>query len=155
LARKLTFGNVSKMLDMLPVALQTKISKNYTNLSSTPQLTAIISLLVLFRNTCAHNDRLYNYRANRAELPTMPLHKKLGIPRFPNGVYQYGIQDLFALVIALRYLLEEKNFNAFFNSLQELLNHHPDNSVFTKNELLKDMGFPPNWQDVMTLAVCV
>jgi abortive infection bacteriophage resistance protein len=153
LARKLTFGNVSKMLDMLPIALQTKISKNYKKLSATSQLTAIIILLVLFRNTCVHNDRLYNYRSNRTELPYMRLHRELIIPRFPNGVYQYGIKDLFALVIALRYLLEDKNFLSFFQSLQELLDNHPDNAVFSKSELLRTMGFPANWQDVLILPV--
>jgi hypothetical protein len=53
-----------------------------------------------------------------------------------------------ALVIALRYLLEEKNFISFFDCLKTLLKDHPDNSVFPKNELLKSMGFPLNWQDL-------
>jgi hypothetical protein len=83
---------------------------------------------------------------NKGKLPSMRLHKELAIPRFPNGDCKYGIQDLFALIIALRYLLEEKNFNAFFSSLKILVHNHPDNPVFPKSELLKSMGFPANWQ---------
>jgi abortive infection bacteriophage resistance protein len=83
LARKLTFGNVSKMLDMLPVVLQTKISKNYKNLSSTPQLIAIVSMLVLFRNTCAHNDRLYKTGQTGPNSPLCRSIKNLASPVFP------------------------------------------------------------------------
>jgi abortive infection bacteriophage resistance protein len=85
LTRKLTFGNISKMLDMLPMPLQTKISKNYTHLTGTSQSLSIISVLVLFRNTCAHNDRLYNYKSNKGEIPPLPLHKALGLIRLPNA----------------------------------------------------------------------
>jgi abortive infection bacteriophage resistance protein len=153
LMRKLTFGNVSKMLDMLPMPLQTKISKNYTSLTSTPQLSAIISLLVLFRNTCAHNDRLYNYTVNKGKLPYLQLHKELGVPRLANGDYAYGKQDLFAAVIALRYLLEDANFSRFFCNLEDIIKNHPDNAAFPKSELIKSMGFPANWHEAALLPV--
>jgi abortive infection bacteriophage resistance protein len=153
LTRKLTFGNISKMLDMLPMPLQTKISKNYPHLTNTPQLSAVISLLVLFRNTCAHNDRLYNYTVNKVKLPFLRLHKELGVPRLTNGDCAYGKQDLFAVVIALRYLLEAAHFSRFFHALKELIHRHPDNAAFPKTELIKGMGFPSNWQDVATLPV--
>lgn len=153
LMRKLTFGNVSKMLDMLPMPLQTKISKNYSHLTSTPQLSAIISLLVLFRNTCAHNDRLYNYMVNKGKLPYLRLHRELGVPRLANGDCAYGKQDLFAAVIALRYLLGDANFSLFFRALEGLIQNHPDNAVFPKIELIKSMGFPANWREAAVLPV--
>jgi abortive infection bacteriophage resistance protein len=153
LTRKLTFGNIYKMLDMLPMKLQTKISKKYTYLRNTSQLTAIISVLVLFRNTCAHNDRLYNYKSNKAELPSMRLHKELNLTRLPNGNFSNGKQDLFAVVIALRYLLEENIFFQFFTKLENIISRHPDNNIFPKKELIKNMGFPANWQDVKQLPM--
>ena len=151
LTRKLTFGNVSKMLDMFPMSLQTKISKNYSHLSSTSQLSVIISLLVLFRNTCAHNDRLYNYRSNKVELPSLRIHKELSLLRLPNGNFQQGKQDLFAVIIALRYMLENANFTSFFKGLTDIIETHPDNTIFPKTELIKDMGFPTNWSEVAVL----
>jgi abortive infection bacteriophage resistance protein len=153
LSRKLTFGNISKMLDMLPKQVQTKISKDYSHLTNTSQLSAIISVLVLFRNTCAHNDRLYNYKSNKGELPPLRLHKELGLIRLPNGNYLQGKQDLFAAVIALRYLLENTNFSLFFHNLEKIIQNHPDNTVFPKIELLKNMSFPANWPDVAVLPV--
>jgi abortive infection bacteriophage resistance protein len=153
LTRKLTFGNVSKMLDIFPMQLQTEISKNYSNLTKTTQLTAIISVLVLFRNTCAHNDRFYNYKSIKNEIPSLRLHKELNLKLLPNGNYANGKQDLFAVVIALRYLLEEGNFNQFFAKLEKIISEHPNNNVFPKNELLENMGFPVKWQDVKKLPI--
>lgn len=138
---------------MLPMSLQIKICRNYSHLSRTSQLSTVISVLVLFRNTCAHNDRLYNYRSNKVELPPLRLHKELGLIRLPSGNFKQGKQDLFAVIIALRYLLENTNFTSFFAKLTEIITNHPDNSIFTKTELLKDMGFPTNWQEVAVLPV--
>jgi abortive infection bacteriophage resistance protein len=153
LSRKLTFGNVSKMLDMLPMPLQTKISKNYSRLSNTSQLSAIIGVLVLFRNTCAHNDRFFNYKTNKGELPSLRLHKELGLIRLPNGNYPQGKRDLFAVIIALRYLLEDVNFTLFFQNLEGIIVNHPDNIIFPKAELMKSMGFPLNWRDIAVLPM--
>jgi len=146
LTRKLTFGNISKMLDLFPMTLQTRISKNYVSLSKTSQLSAIISVLVLFRNTCAHNDRLYNYTSNKGEMPSMHLHRELGI-------LGKGKRDLFAVIIALRYMLEDTHFKLFFNKLNEIITNHPDNNIFPKTELIKSMGFPHNWSDVAILPL--
>jgi hypothetical protein len=70
-----------------------------------------------------------------------------------NGDCVYGKQDLFGVVIALRYLLEAPAFIQFFRKLEELIRSHPDNTVFPKTELIKNMGFPANWQDAATLPV--
>ena len=153
LTRKLTFGNVSKMMDLFPMPLQTKISKNYIHLSNTSQMSAIIGVLVLFRNTCAHNDRLYNYISNKGELPSMRLHKELGLIRLPNGNYLHGKRDLFAVIIALRYMLEDTHFILFFNKLKDIITSHPDNTIFPKTELIKSMGFPSNWNEVSVLPI--
>jgi len=138
---------------MFPMPLQTKISKNYSHLSNTSQLSAIISVLVLFRNTCAHNDRLYNYRSNKGELPSLRLHKELGLIRSPNGSYLQGKRDLFAVIVALRYLLEDAHFTLFFNKLKDIIDSHPDNTIFPKTELIKSMGFPSNWREAAVLPI--
>jgi hypothetical protein len=58
---------------------------------------------------------LYSYdTVNKVKLPFLRLHKELGVPRLTNGDCAYGKQDLFAVVIALRYLLEAAHFYRFF-----------------------------------------
>jgi abortive infection bacteriophage resistance protein len=61
LMRKLTFGNVSKMLDMLPMQLQTKISKNYSHLTITPQLSAIFLAQIYRRRRHPEMPEIFTY----------------------------------------------------------------------------------------------
>ena len=50
----------------------------------------------------------------------MPLHHKLQLPA-KKGQYRIGKQDLFAAVIALRYLIENDDFKHFKSMLTRLI----------------------------------
>lgn len=142
----LTFGNLSKMYQVLPQSLQSKICKDF-GIINQRQMEQFLSVLTKFRNVCAHGERLFTYRT-MDNISDLPLHKKLSIPM--NGIqYQYGKKDLFAVVIAFRYLIPAKDFPAFKKKLSRLIDNastsltHMDDS-----ELLERMGFPPNWKDI-------
>ena len=76
-------------------------------------------------------------------------HKKLQIPQ-KNGNYQYGKQDLFAAVIALRYLISSEDFKAFKSNLTKLINKVLRQCPhLTHEQLLMEMGFPENWEKIM------
>lgn len=76
-------------------------------------------------------------------------NKKLQIPQ-KNRSYQYGKQDLFAVVIALRYLISDENFKAFKSGLTKLINKVLKQCPhLTREQLLKEMGFPENWEKIM------
>jgi hypothetical protein len=100
-----------------------------------------------------HRTTRNNLAGFKGKLPYLRLHKELGVPCLANGDCAYGKQDLFAAVIALRYLLEDTNFSLFFHRLEEILQNHPDNAIFPKTELIKNMGFPSNWRDTAVLPV--
>ena len=74
-----------------------------------------LSVLTKYRNVCAHGERLFTYRTVDAIADT-PLHKKLSLPQSGNQ-YEKGKQDLFAVVIAFRYLLPGKDFLEFKRKL--------------------------------------
>lgn len=142
----LTFGNLSKMYQVFPQSLQSKICKNF-GIINQRQMEQFLSVLTKFRNVCAHGERLFTYRT-MDNISDLPLHKKLSIPM--NGIqYQYGKKDLFSVVIAFRYLIPAKDFLAFKKKLSKLIDNvsmsltHIDDS-----ELLEWMGFPPNWKDI-------
>lgn len=142
----LTFGNLSKMYQVFPQSLQSKICKNF-GIINQRQMEQFLSVLTKFRNVCAHGERLFTYRT-MDNISDLPLHKKLSIPM--SGIqYQYGKKDLFAVVIAFRYLIPAKDFLAFKKKLSRLIDNastsltHMDDS-----ELLERMGFPPNWKDI-------
>jgi abortive infection bacteriophage resistance protein len=99
---------------------------------------------VFFRNICAHGERLYSYKTKNA-IPDFPIHDKLGIIK-KGKQYECGKHDLFAVVIALRYLLPKDLFKKFKQELANLLSKHLSaTSCYTEKEFLKYMGFPENW----------
>lgn len=142
----LTFGQISKMYQYATSDIRTKISKNYENISEV-QLHQLITVLARCRNVCAHGERLYNFHI-RETIPDMALHHKLQLPS-KKGQYRIGKQDLFAVVIALRYLIENDDFKHFKSTLvcliKKVLKKCPH---LTEDQLLKKMGFSKNWNKI-------
>lgn len=142
----LTFGQISKMYQYATSDIRTKISKNYDNISEV-QLHQLITVLARCRNVCAHGERLYNFHI-RETIPDMPLHNKLQLPS-KKGQYCIGKQDLFAVVIALRYLIENDDFKHFKSTLTRLIKNVLKKCPhLTEDQLMKEMGFPKNWNKI-------
>ena len=142
LINAITFGNMSKMFGFLPQRLQSQIARNYP--LNIPQLERILTVLTKYRNACAHGERLFSY-TTRDDIPDLSLHRKLSLPR-NRGQYAYGKRDLFAVVIALRYLLPTKEFRLFKTDLGRQIRHFTSScNTLSENDLLNEMGFPTNW----------
>ncbi len=143
----LTFGQVSKMYQYSTSDIRTKVSINFANISEV-QLHQLIRILASCRNVCAHNERLYSFQVNEA-IPDMGLHSKLQLPQ-KNGQYTIGKKDLFAVVIALRYLIDSQEFKQFKAELKRLINSVLKNCPHISRELLfSKMGFPENWEKIV------
>ena len=141
----LTFGNISKMYSLFPQSLRMRISKNYADLNE-KQLGQILTVLTKFRNACAHGERLFTYRT-RDGIPDLLIHKKLSIAK--KGIqYIYGKNDLFSVVISLRYLLSAQQFKEFKQALNKLINNYIKRSSIPSADFLNEMGFPTNWSDI-------
>lgn len=142
-----TFGQVSKMYQYASTDIRTKISKRFGEISE-KQLHQLITIIARCRNVCAHGERLYSFRI-RETIPDMPLHSKLKIPK-KNGQYIYGKSDLFAVVIALRYLIGNEDFKKFKRNLLHLINNVLKQCPhISKKQLLTNMGFPENWDKIL------
>jgi len=142
----LTFGSLSKIYKVLPQSLRTKVCKHFHSVNQR-QLERFLSVLTKYRNACAHGDRLFTYKTVDQLLDT-PLHARLSIPKQGNQ-YIYGKQDLFAVVIAFRYLLPKEEFAAFKKRLALETGRINKNLVhITESELFEQMGFPPNWKSI-------
>lgn len=144
--KTLTLGQTSKMYSFLPNSIQIKISSNYKHVNER-ELIQYLKVITHFRNICAHNERLFSTKV-RPEIPDTNLHVKMHIPK--NGtVYTYGKHDLFALLIAFRYLLEPSDFISFKKELTKLINAFGKNtSTAKKDKVLSAMGFPSNWNNI-------
>ena len=146
LANVLTFGNLSKMFRVFPQSLKSKVSKNFEPLNQ-HQMEQFLSVLTKYRNVCAHGERLFTYRTVDAIADT-PLHKKLSLPQSGNQ-YEKGKQDLFAVVIAFRYILPGKDFLEFKRKLiKEIDRVNREVEHISEVELLNKMGFSENWKSI-------
>ena len=127
--------------------IRTKVSLNFANMSEV-QLHQLIRILASCRNVCAHNERLYSFQVNEA-IPNTVLHSKLQLPR-KKGQYAIGKKDLFAVVIALRYLIDNQEFKQFKAELKRLIHSILKNCPHISQELLfSKMGFPENWEKIV------
>ena len=146
LINTLTFGQISKMYSFLLSKTKSKVSLNFKFVNE-KELEQYLKFLVLYRNVCAHNERLFSHRVY-SEIPDTVLHKKLEIPKIGNQ-YSKGKKDLFGVIIAFRYLLTNEDFLTFKKELTKLIEKYiKHSSRMTETELLDMMGFPINWKNI-------
>ncbi len=145
LVNGLTFGTLSKFYSFITPDLKVKVSKNFEKVNER-QLEQFLTVITKFRNVCAHNERLFSYQT-RNDIPNTPVHQKLGIS-LRGTQYICGKNDLFAVVIAFKYLLPNEDFKKFKAGLSRILKHYLDSGAMTESDLYTYMGFPQNWKKI-------
>lgn len=142
--KALTLGTVSKFYSFLPQNIQAKVSMELKYITEN-ELVRMLALLARVRNVCAHNERLFNYRYNKSAINDTYIHKYLNIPK-PNVQYTKGKQDLFAVIIALKYLLSLDEFSQFVDDISAALESLLTSTrQLQRTQMYKYMGFPANW----------
>lgn len=145
LINAVTLGSISRFYMYSNPSLQSKICKNFPCLNE-KQLEQILSVVTKFRNVCAHGERLFTYQT-RDTIGDLLLHKKLNIP-MKNQKYIYGKNDLFSIVISLRYILSKDDFIMFKRQLDKLIINLISITSLTEQDILSAMGFPANWKKI-------
>lgn len=146
LLHALTFGQISKMYLYAIPQIKSRVCRQFTNVNQ-HELEQYTKVLVLFRNVCAHNECLFSFKAY-SEIPNTLIHKKLNIST-TGGHYDKGKVDLFAVFIAVRYLLSKEDFNDLKKRFLQLLREYTKSSKrVTEGQLLEYMGFPANWKSI-------
>lgn len=146
LINAMTFGQISKMYSFFVSQIQSRISRNFEKVNER-ELVQYLKVLVLYRNVCAHNERLFSHKVH-SDIPNTVLHQKLHITQVGNQ-YVQGKRDLFSVVISFRYLLPRDSFLTFKRKLIVLFERYLHCSQrISEQELLKEMGFPENWKNI-------
>lgn len=146
LINAITFGRLSKLFRVLPQQIQSKICKNFPGVMP-KDMNSFLSVLTKFRNVCAHGERLFSYRTFDT-ITDMPVHRKMLIPK-KGEQYLYGKNDVFAVIIAFRYLLPDKDFLAFQVAFCELDDQTIDKlGSVNHSALMAKMGLPDNWKEI-------
>lgn len=142
----LTFGQISKMFEFLLQNMQGLICQDFGNLKKN-EMISYLKVLTLYRNVCAHNERLFSYRTY-IDIPDTLIHKRLNIPK-SGSKYIYEKNDLFCVVITFRYLLPQADFLIFKKHLIHIFNQYEKkNSNLKLDKLYEYMGFPSNWKHI-------
>ena len=148
LVKVLSFGIMSEFYDILKFDDKEEIAKAY-NLD-TETLRIYLSLLSNFRNVCAHEDILYDHRVQRS-IPDSEYHRLLDIQK-DEEEYIYGKNDLFSLVIILKYMLTNDEFYLMLDEIKREVDVLDDKvSTVPLNTILNKIGFPSNYYDIKEL----
>jgi len=134
--------SILKKEDLIEVADVFNVSSNY--------LVEFLPILSNYRNLCAHEDIVFEHRTEKW-IRNTEYHEKLNIDKM-DGEYIYGKNDMFAVIIILKYLLREEEFRLFMREIEyeiEKLDGRVDSIPIEK--ILDRMGFPVNYMDIVDL----
>ena len=152
LVNTLTLGTLSVFYSLMKQQDQNNVGRFFS--LKPDELRTILQVLSLYRNACAHDERLYNLKSmNRRMRPNnikaLPLHIKLGIPKNKGNNYICGVNDLFAVTIIFKTMLSKKSFDTFYNEI-DLLMSDLANKLHTISivKVEVEMGFISNWRNI-------
>lgn len=126
------FGMLSKLYSNLLPGEKTFIKNNFCKVN-VGLVNSWLQSLTHLRNECAHYGRVYN-----SLFPVVKIMKK-------HREYDFDNRKVFIHIVIIKYLVaDQKNWNDFFISLQQLVNQY-------QNYIdLKLIGFPDNWVEVLS-----
>ena len=159
LVTKMTLGNIihfyngMKMLEKLLVIseiVETYVKEYKTKIQipfsdQEAFISNMFSVINIFRNTCAHEERLYNIVCkNNKKMPNISLFHQT-VPR----IFQ---ARLFDGIIILGFFISKKEYACLVKSIKQeidiLSRQLPQNIL---NQVLKEMGFSKNWSNELKL----
>ena len=148
LVKLLSFGMINELYSILKPEDKLLIAEYY-NLD-VETLGIYIGLLSNYRNLCAHEDIVYDHKTQK-EIPDTRYHRILDIPTM-NDEYEYGKNDIYAVIIMLKQVLDERDFSSFIGEVSyelSLLDGRVE--VIPQRKILDRMGFPENWEDITNI----
>ncbi len=148
LVKVLSLGIVSELYNILKPEDQLELAETY-NLDI-ESLSIYLALLSNYRNLCAHEDILYDHRTQR-KIPDTRYHHLLNID-MTNDEYNFGKNDLFAIIIIMKQMLTPDEFRELIYEIGYEINILDGKvEAVPLNVILNKIGFPDNWRDVIKL----
>lgn len=152
LVNALSLGTIGIFYSYLKQKDQNDIGRHF--LLKPEEMNSFLQVLTIYRNACAHDERLYNLKSLRNNMKpnsirTLPLHGILDIPVNNSNNPIYGKNDLFAIIIIFKTMLNKKSFEKFFSALKKLTDEFATSlCTISLQSIEREMGFPPNWADI-------
>ena len=148
LVKVLSFGIVCELYSILKREDQISIADIFN--VNTDYLENFLPILSNYRNLCAHEDIVYEHKTEKGIINTS-YHKELHIPKMDDE-YIYGKNDIFSVLIILKYLLLEDDFRLMMKEIEYEINLLDGviNSI-PIDKILDRMGIPKNYMDLINL----
>lgn len=148
LVKVLSFGIVCELFFILKNEDKVVIADIFG--CSVDYLESFLPILANYRNLCAHEDIVYEHRTEKAIVNTM-YHERLGIPMMDDE-YIYGKNDIFAVLIILKYLLRKDDFRLMMREIEyEIERLDGEIDSITIEKILDRMGIPSNYMELVNL----
>ena len=109
-----------------------------------------LPILSNYRNLCAHEDIVFDHKTEKY-IDDNEYHRKLRINKM-DGEYIYGKNDIFAVIIMLKYLLRKSEFRVMLKEIEyeiEKLDGRVDSIPIAR--VLDRMGFPENYMELVEM----
>ena len=148
LVKVLSFGIIGELYSILKREDKLSVADIYD--LDTETFANYLVMLSNYRNICAHEDIVFDHKTERV-IPDTEFHKKLNIFKMDDE-YIYGKDDLFAVIIIFKYLLEDAEFRLMLKEFEyelEKLDGRIDSIPVEK--ILDTMGIPKNYMDIINL----
>lgn len=151
LVNVLSFGEICNFYRLMKQKERIHISMNFK--ISEFDLSSLLNILSKTRNLCAHDERLYNYEFPAyTGINDTKYHKLLKLPK-SNGRYTIGKNDLFSVVISLKLLLNNEDYNKFHHKLfSRIMSIQSKLKTITLKDVLNSMNFPNNWHNISKMS---
>ena len=149
LVKVLSFGLINELFGILKEEDQKEIADFYK--IDSEDLKVYLQLLSNYRNLCAHEDIVYEHKT-QTYIGDTYYHHRLNISKNELGEYTKGKNDLFALIVILKQVLQKDRFSEMMAEINRCFDIF-DLNVHTIDitKLYNRMGFPENYMDIVDI----
>ncbi|HEL9309313.1 TPA: Abi family protein [Listeria monocytogenes] len=124
------FNDISKFYSNLHIKVKKNVVKIYGY--DAEYIQSWLHTVVLIRNICAHNGRLYNRTITVS-------------PKLPKGTVRLNVKRIFIVVYIFKFLcIDQREWEDFVNKIEKLIQKYQDSIE------LEMIGFPEMWQEILT-----
>ena len=155
---QLNFGTTAYFFKCSKKDIQSKIAKNLKfefieensefndkYIFTGEALSDVIFFMNSFRNICAHNERLYDYKFTSDDINI----NKFIVHEYYNLDFKYS---LFDLILVLKFFISQLEYKAMISLIASCLAFLSEN--IDENNLIKilnKMKFPKNWKEILEI----
>ena len=148
LVKVLSFGMVCELYSIMTDEDKLEVSSVFH--LTVEDLESFLPILSNYRNLCAHEDIVFDHKTERV-IPDTEYHKKLNIFKMDDE-YIYGKDDVFAVIIIFKMMLEDSEFRLMLKEFEyelEKLDGKVDSIPVEK--ILDTMGVPKNYMELLDM----